>query len=316
MTTTSFTISRAQIIASAMRACGRLGEGATPTTEDTANASEALNLMIKFWMAKGTTLWKIQELTVPLISGLGRYPIGPQAGYVRSIPVTNGGTGYTGGSTISLSAPGGYSGFAGTTATASLVLSGSAIQSVTITNGGAGYQAAPTITLGAPGSGATFGTPVMAGLTSTLPLKILDQGNFVRNTTTALDTPITLISRDEYESLGNKAAQGSVNSFFPDIQRNAVYVNVYTVPDVSNSELHLFAQLPYTDTVDPADILDFPQEWLNALRWGLARELIPEYGVDETTERRIESRYAEAITTVFNWSQEEAPIRFVYSKGG
>lgn len=80
------------------------------------------------------------------------------AGKVASVPVTAGGSGYTG-ATVSFSAPS-ISG--GVTATGVVKIVNGSISSVEITNPGSGYTTPPTATLsGTGGSGATLGTVVL-----------------------------------------------------------------------------------------------------------------------------------------------------------
>ena len=62
-----FTRTRDQIINRALRICGVLSQGDTPSTEQTVESSEALNTMIKSWQAEGTTLWDVQwETATPV----------------------------------------------------------------------------------------------------------------------------------------------------------------------------------------------------------------------------------------------------------
>lgn len=312
MSTTSFSVTRNDLINAALRAIGVLGLTQTPSTQDYTFASQALNIMIKNWMAKGATLWKIQEIVVGLVGGVKQYPLGPTAGYVFSIPVLTGGSGYTGASVITLSAPGTFSGFPGTTATATLGLTSGAVTSVIITNPGAGYVTPPTIASSGPGTGATYGTPVLVGVTTTRPLRVLDQGNFIRNILTGLDTPITMLGRNEYEMYGAKTSSGVVNSFFYDPQLGNGNVLVYPAPSDNSRELHLFAQMTLADMVNAGDTPDFPQEWYSALKYGLARELIVEYGADQATEQRIERHYMENLPELLAFSQDEASTYFTY----
>src|SRR5574341_470412 len=305
---TSFSVTRNDIIKAALRVAGIIGHTQTPSTDDYTFASEALNIMMKGWMTKGVTLWKIEKFTISMIDGVNQYPIGPQAAYVHSITVTAGGSGYSGASTITLSAPGSFSGYSNTTATASLTIASGVITAVTVTNAGTGYQSAPTITLGAPGSGATL-TPVMVGKTIERPLRIMDQGNFIRNSTNQ-DTTIRMLGRNEYMMYGAKSSEGVVNSFYYDPVLTNGQLYVYPTPSVSNTTLHLHAHMPIEDMSLAADTPDFPQEWYQTLKYGLARELIIEYGSDEITERRVEQRFREAVGDGLNFSVEEASTFF------
>jgi len=75
-TTTVFTLTRDEIIQYALRKLGVLEAGVTPDTTTVTNASTALNMLIKSWIAKGVKLWKVTELTLPLVSGQRSYGIG------------------------------------------------------------------------------------------------------------------------------------------------------------------------------------------------------------------------------------------------
>lgn len=317
--TTSFSVTRDDIIKAALRTCGIIGLKQTPDPDDITYASQALNIMIKGWQTKGATLWKIQELVLPLVANQSTYKIGPTAGRVLSVTVNAGGTGYVDGASVTFSAPPGFSGYSGTTATGTLVVSGGVITGVTLTSGGSGYLTAPTIT--APtGTGASF-TVNMIGLTTQRPLRVLDQGNFLRNTTTNKDTPVEMLSRSDYELYGRKDTASLPNSFFFDPAFSVTDPNtvtrVYPEPIDNNRELHLFAQMTFEDVAAGSDTFDFPQEWFAVLKYGLARELVIEYGVDEATERRIEKRFAEAMGDGLGFSVEEAATYFtVDTRGG
>lgn len=74
---TTFTVTRDQIIALALRKLGVLELGDTPDAATVANASLALNLFIKQMSTKGIKLWKVNELVLPLVAGQSSYIIGP-----------------------------------------------------------------------------------------------------------------------------------------------------------------------------------------------------------------------------------------------
>ena len=227
-----FSVDRDDLINAAYRAVGSLGYNQTASATQLTNGAQALNLMVKSWMAKGATLWKIQEQVIPLVQGQVQYPF-----------------------------------------------------------------------------------PLGAQL-----LRVLDVGNFVRNLTNASqpeDNPVTLLGRNEYEGYGQKCNQGVVNSFYFDPQIPTGELYVFPAPAQTGVyELHVFAQVPYNDFNVGTDTPDFPQEWFNALKWWLARELLIEEGADETTERRIERRYTECIADVFSFSVDEASMYFTYDNRG
>jgi hypothetical protein len=75
-TTTTFTLTRDEIIGYALRKLGVLEVGVTPDVTTVTNSATALNMMIKSWVAKGIKLWTVSELTLPLVANQTSYTIG------------------------------------------------------------------------------------------------------------------------------------------------------------------------------------------------------------------------------------------------
>lgn len=72
----TYSISRDDIIALALRKLGVLEIGDTPDANTINNASMSLNLLIKQMSTEGLKLWKNSEITVPLTSGQTSYILG------------------------------------------------------------------------------------------------------------------------------------------------------------------------------------------------------------------------------------------------
>lgn len=309
------TFTRNDLIKAVLRVMGVIGQTQTPSAEDYTFCSEALNLMLKALVNKGATLWKIKEIAVPMIEGIAVYPLGPTGGYLATagVMITDGGSGGAAGTyALGISDAGGGTGAAGT-----YTIAGGTITAVTITAAGSGYVTPIlTFSLGGIVSPAITITPV--GLTTSRVQRILDQGNFLRNNTTSYDQPIFMLSRTDYNRLGNKTSNGTVPSqFWYDPAFTTTNDNgnlyVFTVPGSGiDSTMHLMEQQIINDATGATDLFDFPQEFLNALKWGLAHEVLPEYGVDDRTEQRIEARYQQSISEAFAFSVEEASTYFTF----
>ena len=69
--TSTFSVTRDEIIKSSLRTLGVIGVGETPITEDYTNCSEALNIMIKSWAKKGFPLWVYNSVQVTMLTDLG-----------------------------------------------------------------------------------------------------------------------------------------------------------------------------------------------------------------------------------------------------
>ncbi len=63
---TTFSLTGDQIVNAAMRKIAVLGDGQSPTATQLANGSQAMNAMLKTFMAKGMPLWAITEYSLAL----------------------------------------------------------------------------------------------------------------------------------------------------------------------------------------------------------------------------------------------------------
>jgi hypothetical protein len=72
----NWTLNRDQVITGALRKLGVLASGNSPTTEQTNDASEALNALVKAFQADGMPLWAITSHTWTVTSGTSSYVIG------------------------------------------------------------------------------------------------------------------------------------------------------------------------------------------------------------------------------------------------
>ena len=80
-----FTLNRTQIINAALRVIGVLRGGDTVENDSTleTDCAQALNIMIKNWHNLGMTLWKREEVVVPLIATKRNYTVNFPGGDVN-----------------------------------------------------------------------------------------------------------------------------------------------------------------------------------------------------------------------------------------
>lgn len=74
--TTIFELTRDQIIEAAMRKCGALAEGASPTSAQLTIGQQALNSLISQYQTLGMPLWKRTQYSLTLVAGTNSYTIG------------------------------------------------------------------------------------------------------------------------------------------------------------------------------------------------------------------------------------------------
>ncbi|CAB4216895.1 hypothetical protein UFOVP1590_11 [uncultured Caudovirales phage] len=145
------------------------------------------------------------------------------------------------------------------------------------------------------------------------PLKCIQA--FLRNTSTTpnLDIPVQIISQQEYNLLSSKGNSGVTNSIY--LKTSATYSTVYVwlTPDTNTStnyELHMIVQRPLSDMNTSTATLDFPNEWFNALVWGLADELAIEFSVPANHRQEIMAKATMYRTKLEDWDQEFTPTFF------
>lgn len=119
------------------------------------------------------------------------------------------------------------------------------------------------------------------------PLRILQAWNSNNN----IDTPMRLLTKQEYNMLGNKITQGVPIQFYYDVQRDYGKLKLFPTPSAIAEDSYTVSfvyQRPFEDFDSATNTADFPQEWIEAIKYGLAVRLSAEYGL--TVEQRRELR--------------------------
>ena len=124
------------------------------------------------------------------------------------------------------------------------------------------------------------------------------------------DTVLQQISRQEYMQLGVKTSQGVPNQFYYDPQLNNGVLYLYNVPNMTGYTVHLQVQSPLSDVTTPSQTPEFPSEWFNCLKFGLADQVSLEYGVNTQVRQELAVRAAKYLEDMTDWSQEEASTNF------
>ena len=145
------------------------------------------------------------------------------------------------------------------------------------------------------GAGTTTGIKdaITGSLSYDKPMK-LNQA-WLRNTsiTPNIDTPMQILSKQEYNVLGSKYSTGTANSVFLDPRVTTSNLYLYLSPDnlvPTIYELHFNANILISDLNSGTDVPDFPIEWMQALVWGLADQLAIEYSVPANHRAEIANK--------------------------
>ena len=274
----NFNMTRDQIISAALRKVGQLDpEGQAATATQISNCSETLNAMIYGWNGAGPTIWQRKIGVVFLNSAQAIYTLGSNNA--------------VGGDHASLT-------HAFTTLTAAASGTSLTVASITgisngdnigiqLTNGTLywttvnGTPSGSTISLSVGlTSGASVGAAVFAYTTKLArPIRVVD--GYIRQTA-GNDTPIRILSIEEYNRFGMKTSPGNTTQVLYQPLVGSGQLSLYPVPN--NVAVRLFIEMhyPFQGFNSGGDTGDFSQEWMQAIIWGLALELGIEYGVTES----------------------------------
>jgi len=128
---------------------------------------------------------------------------------------------------------------------------------------------------------------------TTVPLDLMQ----VRITRNSTDLEMFEISREDYYRLPDKTSEGYPTQWFYDRQRASGTLYVWPVPDVTAGTLKFTYRRTIMDMDAGANDFDLPQEWHEAIAFGLADRLVGSYGKAGTpvaayVERRAAMTYA------------------------
>jgi hypothetical protein len=155
-------------------------------------------------------------------------------------------------------------------------------------------------------------TASTASYTLTAARKVLS----VRRRTSSIDTPLLEMSRSDYFDTPSKASTGMATSYYFDPQRATRTLYVWPVPDatIAASTTLQYTYLRVIEDLDAlTDDFDLPQEWLEAIQYGLAARLTVPFRMhltDPAGAAEIKQRAADLYAQLASYDTESASIFF------
>lgn len=264
------------IVKGALRSAGALESGEVPDSDSALDAMGMLNDMVAGWANARMMISYVTSIVFPLVPNQKEYTIGP-------------------GGSMGAVFTGSISGFI---LTVTAVTSGAIALGQTLT--GTGVTAGTTIAaFGTGAGGSTFGvgtyqlnisqTAAATTITGSYQRPLRINSAFVRVST--LDYPVATMSVEDYELIGLK----SLNGPWPRglYYRPSMPLGTITFwPNPSSGEIHMFADTVLSQFYSLSDVLQLPQGYNLALRYGLAELLLPEYGRGSAESSELIIRYA------------------------
>jgi len=143
------------------------------------------------------------------------------------------------------------------------------------------------------------------------PLRIIEA--YRRETSTVVDVSLTKMTREEYFDLSDKDTTGTPVNYYYDPKLINGVLHVWPAPDstfASNYTIEILYQDPLEDFDASADEADFPQEWLEAVTYGLAIRLAPGTGIGIMERRELKKEANEALALALSFDVEDGSVFF------
>ena len=113
-------------------------------------------------------------------------------------------------------------------------------------------------------------------LNTPMPLKVLQA---YRNQTNSVNVPMNIYTNYNYNLLPLSTSSGvPINLYYQPLSTYGT-INLWPIPSDSPTTITLVYQRPFEDMNIATDDFDFPSYWTEALIYGLAWRLAPEYGI-------------------------------------
>jgi len=300
-----FSVTRDQIITAALEEIDDLGEGETITAARLAQCTLRLNSWVKSLMAQGAKLWAMKQATLFLEVGESTYSLGSTGDnctntYVQTTLSTDEVLGST---SLSLTSTTGMA----ASDKIGIVLDDGTIHWTTIS----GAPGAPTTIATGLASAATSGNAVFTYTTKINRPQRLDVDAANWHSLAGSDTPVRIISREEYTRLPNKTSQGKIVQAFYDPQLGNGVLRVWPTPDNATDVLQFWYERILEDFDAAGDTPDFAIEWSEALILGLAARMARTAGtLGRQQIAEIKAAADEALIIAMNYDRSNASSFF------
>lgn len=299
---TDFTVNRTELIESSLRLAGLLDPGVSASAKQNTQGVQTLQIYLKHLISRGPHLWRQDEGVCFLDEDAQSYSLGPSGGEATRlsdlISTTVDGAHTSSDTTILLDSITGMA----SGDRIGIELADGTRQWTTIN--GAPASLTVTLTTGITGDvddGATVYT-----YTSKIerPVRITS----VRRLHDETETPIELVSREEYFQLPSKGSAGKVVMayYHPTLTNGKLYV--WPTADDVDDQIRFTYERAFEDMDAVSNNLDLPVEWIETVKYGLAYRLAQEMS---GSYERIQMLKAEADgreAQLLSFDQEYASV--------
>jgi len=153
------------------------------------------------------------------------------------------------------------------------------------------------------GIGQTINTP--------MPLKVIQaRRNFI---STGVTIPMNIYTHYDFNLLTSTQTTGVPINLWYEPLRTTGNVHIWPIPDSTTQSLQnitITYQRPFDDMINPSDSIDFPSYWTEAIIYGLATRLAPEYGIPLQDRAILKQEAKEMLADALSFGLEEGSIHF------
>lgn len=273
--------SRDELIKYALLNVGGISKGVTPDSTDVTDTAYILNNIVKQWNVKlGMPLWALKTGYILPIADTNSMTVGSHC-VTSYVQTTIGADEASGQTTLTVASITG--------------ISSGDVLGVELDDGSIHW----TTVNGAPAAGevvatdaitddASEGNIVYAYTTTnriTRPLRVVHA--YTHDESSEADTPVTIISHQEYADLGTKDSESYPTQLYYDPQLGTAATFYWYPRHIDgNKVITIRYHRPFEDFDAAADEPDFPQEWFFPLLWYLSWAMSGKYGVDVETRQQ------------------------------
>jgi hypothetical protein len=306
----NYSITRDNLIAHAYRILGALRAGGTPSADEITDATEALNIMVKAWQAYGLQLWVIKQATlIPTNSGL-TYKLGDSATDDHS-SLDMGKTemriaGVLNDTILEVDSTTGMVALDNI----GIVLDDGTIQWTTIVS--VTDSDTLVITTGLTSAAAIDNHIYFYTNKIVRPHELLEL--YRRDYDNVVDVPLIRLSRTDFFTLSDKDTLGTPVNYYYDPQLTSSVLHVWPTAGnifTSNSVFIANIKKPFDDLDNASDDFEFPQEWFEALVYGLAERIAPMIGYPLQDRQILKMESAQALDLALSFDHEQTDVTFV-----
>jgi hypothetical protein len=296
-----FAINRDEIIKRALRLLGVLPFNETPSADQSEDASDVLNMMIKSWQGIGYNLWRYQEATLFPTEGTNEYTLSSTGANVTAsyVSTETSAAASSGASTIDVDSITGIS----SGDNIGVFLDGGTFQWTTVNGAPSGSTITLTDTLT---DDVSVDATVYAYTTKiNRPLKVMN----ARRVISSIETEMYPMSYFEYQNQPQKTTQATPVAYMYD-RKLASKLHLWPAPDDDTVLIKLTLSRELEDFDAQANTMDFPDEWYDAVCYGLAVRLAPEYGINVQTFQVLKQESEQYLQSVLAWDRDDEGVCF------